>query len=113
MIYLIWTERSSITSMQWKEEDLSDVLQKETTYQEWIDAALFHNLAPAVIFDLDGTLANLNGRKPYGDAQGECEQDLLREDVYEEYMKWAEAGFWMILVSGRFERFTPQTERWL
>lgn len=59
-------------------------------------------LPHAVICDLDGTLSLLNGRNPY-DAST-CDQDLLNTDVAE-ILK----GRTVLLVSGREDKFKPQT----
>jgi len=67
-----------------------------------------HNphLPNAVICDLDGTLCWLNGRSPY-DAS-ECDKDLLNP-VVAELIK----DKWVILVSGREEKFRAPTEVFL
>lgn len=74
----------------------------------------------AIICDLDGTLCNLarsNGerRKPYGEAQADCINDGLREDVLEqidEYLATDSSAF-LLLVSGRFDTYLSQTKQWL
>jgi hypothetical protein len=66
----------------------------------------------AVIYDLDGTLANLNGRLPYGDAQAECENDLVRQEVYD-MLKEDFYDYEVFVVSGRFDTYEEQTRRWL
>jgi predicted kinase len=60
-----------------------------------------------VLCDLDGTLANMNGRDPY-DAST-CERDLLNEpvaDVIERYQH-------VMFLSGRKDTYRAETERWL
>lgn len=65
------------------------------------------DLAPsAVICDLDGTIALLNGRNPY-DASN-CQNDLLNEAVYS-IIKYK----YVIFVSGREDKYKPQTEEFL
>jgi predicted kinase len=64
----------------------------------------------AIICDLDGTLAIINGRNPY-DAE-KCEQDIVNApiaSILEQYKRIHR----IFLVSGRSEQFRPQTERWL
>lgn len=96
-----------------------------TMYNEWLrpdppkvdyDPAL----PGAVICDLDGTLALLNGRDPY-DAST-CEQDELCLPVYETLLRFEEwlpdtgSGLqdrFIILVSGRMDIYHAQTEAWL
>lgn len=66
------------------------------------------SLPDAIICDLDGTLALLNGRNSY-DAST-CEQDLLNEPI----AGIIENDFSeVILVSGRSEVHRTQTENWL
>jgi hypothetical protein len=60
------------------------------------------NLPTAIICDLDGTLALLNGRSPY-DAST-CEQDGLNRVVADLIR-----GKLVILVSGREEKYRSQT----
>lgn len=77
--------------------------RQEIEYKE-----LNHNLPRAIICDLDGTLALLNGRDPY-DANG-CEEDGINPAVsviLEQY-----PGN-IIFVSGREDKYRKQTERWL
>lgn len=65
----------------------------------------------AIVVDLDGTLANLNGRLPYGDAQKDCENDLLRQEVLDQVKQFTLMK--RLIVSGRFDTYKEQTERWL
>ncbi len=67
-------------------------------------------LPDAVLCDLDGTLALLNGRNPY-DASV-CEQDALNP-VVAGIIRAMGDGTRLVLVSGREDRHRPQTERWL
>lgn len=67
----------------------------------------------AIIVDMDGTLADLNGRLPYGEAQADCEQDLVRAEVKGMVEAYAEQGLTIIILSGRFRRYEDHTARWL
>ena len=69
---------------------------------EWDDS-----LPTAVICDLDGTLCLMNGRNPY-DAST-CENDLLNELVAEIIQSYTD----VLLVSGREDKYRPQTEAFL
>jgi hydroxymethylpyrimidine pyrophosphatase-like HAD family hydrolase len=69
--------------------------------------------AKAAIFDLDGTLADLNGRSPYDDGQELCEQDLLHEHIAELARMYHNNGYAVLVVSGRYRRFIQPTMRWL
>jgi len=65
----------------------------------------------AIICDLDGTLALLNGRDPY-DAST-CSDDALNEPVAHIVRTYAALGVAVILVSGRNVRHRKETEQWL
>lgn len=65
----------------------------------------------ALMVDLDGTLALLNGRNPY-DAST-CENDLVNGKILSLVQWYSDAGFNIILMSGRSEKYRPETERWL
>lgn len=69
------------------------------------------DLPKAIICDLDGTLAKLNGRNPYDASR--CENDLLNEGVASIVKSYYKAGYQLLLVSGRESRFREQTENWL
>lgn len=68
-------------------------------------------LNPAIVCDLDGTLAILNGRNPY-DAST-CENDLLNENVADIVYTYAGGGCEIIITSGRSDKYREQTEKWL
>src|SRR5687768_16441499 len=66
----------------------------------------------AVIFDLDGTLANLNGRSPYDQAL--CGDDHVHEHIAEIARMYAKhSPHEVIIVSGRFIDCSDQTIEWL
>jgi hypothetical protein len=67
------------------------------------------SLPSAIICDLDGTLALLNGRSPY-DAST-CENDILNEPVAEVLRSFDKTT--IIFMSGRFDTHRAETERWL
>jgi predicted kinase len=68
------------------------------------------DLPNAIIVDMDGTLALLDGRNPYDAAK--CDRDLPNLPVLETVHKW-QVDTQIIIVSGREDRFQPQTEAWL
>ncbi len=68
-------------------------------------------LRNAIICDLDGTLALLNGRDPY-DAST-CEQDKINSPIYRVVAGMMADGHVLIVTSGRSEEHREQTERWL
>lgn len=65
----------------------------------------------AIICDLDGTLALLTRRGPYEGHK--CELDELSEPIAHILKTYHEAGFAIVLVSGREDRHRRPTERWL
>lgn len=68
-------------------------------------------LPNAIICDLDGTLAILNGRDPYH--ADNCDKDLLNEPVADLVKLKAANGTTIILLSGRLDTYKPQTLIWL
>lgn len=69
------------------------------------------HLPPAVICDIDGTLALIGRRSPYDTAR--CEEDELNHVVAGILSSLVEPRPAVVLVSGREARFRPHTERWL
>ncbi len=69
------------------------------------------SLPPAVICDLDGTLAVLNGRDPY-DAST-CDQDGVNENVLRVLNAYKAAGTTVVFVSGRQQKDTEPTLKFL
>lgn len=67
-------------------------------------------LPKAIMCDLDGTLAILH-RNPY-DAST-CEQDELNVPVANIVKTYKQLGHSILLVSGRMDKYQPETERWL
>lgn len=67
------------------------------------------NLPEAIMCDLDGTLALLNGRDPY-DAST-CENDLPNIPVVKVVLQFRHLK--LICVSGREDKYREQTVRWL
>jgi predicted kinase len=68
-------------------------------------------LPKAIICDLDGTLALMNGRNPFDAAK--CEEDLLNEPVAKVLKTFQDLGYKTLLLSGRKEEHKPQTINWL
>lgn len=68
-------------------------------------------LPRAIICDLDGTLALLNGRNPYDAAR--CEQDILNTPVADLLRHQDARSAHILLVTGRQECHRDPTERWL
>jgi predicted kinase len=68
-------------------------------------------LPPAILCDLDGTLAIIHDRSPF-DGQ-RCETDLLNEPIAEIVKNYAAMGVKVILMSGRDETARRPTINWL
>ena len=75
-----------------------------------------------ILFDIDGTLADLNGREKFlkqenpdwKNFNAKIEEDVPNPPVVDLYRTLYESGkFEIILVSGRQERFRKVTETWL
>lgn len=69
------------------------------------------SLPPAIICDLDGTLALMNGRNPFDASK--CEDDLPNNPVVHLVKLYADQGTKIILLSGRTDNYKSETLRWL
>lgn len=69
-------------------------------------------LPDAIIVDLDGTLALLNGRNPY-DASRCDETDLINKPVAETVKLYHAAGHKIIFCSGRIDQYRDATIRFI
>lgn len=68
-------------------------------------------LTPAILCDLDGTLALIEGRSPYDAAK--CEQDRVNLPVMKTIRFFNNEGYEILYLSGREDKFRPETLRWL
>lgn len=68
-------------------------------------------LPKALICDLDGTLALMNGRNPFDGAA--CESDLLNKPVANVLKNYKAIGYKILLLSGRKDDCKTQTINWL
>lgn len=57
------------------------------------------NLPKAIIFDIDGTLAHMDGRSPYD--MSKVQEDTLDEPVFRAYEAAKKAGYKIIICTGR------------
>lgn len=69
------------------------------------------HLPKAIICDLDGTLALMEDRDPFNASH--CEDDRLNEPVAASLRAYANDGYAILLVSGREEKYKPQTLNFL
>ncbi len=68
-------------------------------------------LSPLYIFDIDGTVARMNGRSPYD--MSKVSEDLLIDEVASLAVILKMTGLSVIFVSGRSEDARADTEKWL
>jgi predicted kinase len=68
-------------------------------------------LPPAILCDLDGTLALMNGRNPFNAST--CDADDLNQPVANVLKNYAQLGYKIVLVTGREEQFKAPTLRFL
>ncbi len=69
------------------------------------------SLPKAILCDLDGTLALLNGRNPF--AAVKCEEDGLNTPVAQVVFTYKKLGYTILLLSGRSDAYKEETLRWL
>ncbi|WP_166925697.1 phosphatase domain-containing protein [Flavobacterium poyangense] len=69
------------------------------------------DLPKAIICDLDGTLALMNGRNPFDASK--CDLDELNEPVANVLKNYKKLGYRILLVSGREDRYKEPTLRFL
>ena len=80
---------------------------------------------PWVIFDIDGTLADIshrlhyitkpdeNGKKDWNNFNMEMHKDYLKKDVFGLYELCYDAGWNIAVVTGRFDTYQAMTIKWL
>lgn len=102
--------KDQITNMK-KLMDNFDFAERKREKQNVQKTIQDKTLQPAIICDLDGTLAIIDHRNPY-DASN-CENDGLNEAVAEVLSLFHVKGNKVILLSGRMEKYRVQTESWL
>lgn len=70
-----------------------------------------NTLPKAIICDIDGTLAHMNGRSPYDPTRyHEDNIDPVIQDIVNRYRK---DGFFIIICSGRDDTYREVTAQWL
>jgi predicted kinase len=69
------------------------------------------DLPKAIICDLDGTLALMNGRNPFDASK--CDEDELNIPVANVLKNYKKLGYKILLVSGREDRYKEPTLRFL
>ena len=66
-----------------------------------------------VIFDLDGTFAFLGDRSPYDASKAEGDEVNVAVHFVYEAIRCGKPETAILIVSGREDRWRPETERWL
>ncbi len=89
----------------------SRIRQMHRQFYAKMPAEQDENLTKAIICDLDGTLAHLNGRNPFDASQ--CEKDLLNKPVANVLKLYRQLGYKILLLSGRKDEHKTQTINWL
>jgi predicted kinase len=69
-------------------------------------------LESIVIFDIDGTLSHVNGKRDYFD-WNRVDRDDLDLIVFDAYRVYRDAGYKIFVVTGRSEEAREKTELWL
>lgn len=69
-------------------------------------------LESIVIFDIDGTLSHVNGKRDYFD-WNKVDRDDLDLIVFDAYRVYRDAGYKIFVVTGRSEEAREKTELWL
>ncbi len=69
------------------------------------------SLPKAIICDLDGTLALMNGRNPFDASL--CDEDILNNPVANVLINYKNLGYKIILLSGREDKFEAPTLKFL
>ena len=69
------------------------------------------DLPKAIICDLDGTLALMNGRNPFDASK--CDEDEINNPVANVLRNYKKLGYEILLVSGREDRYKDPTLRFL
>lgn len=69
-------------------------------------------LEDIIIFDIDGTLSHVNGKRDYFDWH-KVDRDDLDKIVFDAYRVYKNAGYKIFVVTGRSEEAREKTELWL
>ena len=86
-------------------------------WKQWLDYINFKKYTPsgmlpdAVIFDVDGTLAEMHDRSPF--EWSKVGQDLPRYSIFFMLDGYAKAGYEIIFLSGRDSICRTETTKWL
>jgi hypothetical protein len=84
---------------------------RNTDLPDELVEALIPKRHPAIIVDLDGTLALMNGRGPF--EQHKCDTDLLCRPVAQAVHGLSLMGYLVLITTGRFQQHFGKTKEWL
>lgn len=87
------------------------VLEPSTPKVSWEPYVPDISLRPAIAVDLDGTLAHMTNRGPYDTDR--YRDDALDEVIWEVVDTFSRAGYAILVVTGRDERFRRDCADWL
>jgi predicted kinase len=87
----------------------SDQRKKVYIYK---DPEMIEGLPSIVVFDIDGTLSHVNGKRDYFDWY-KVDRDDIDGVVLKAYQRHKNAGDRIFIVTGRSEEARPKTEEWL
>ncbi len=92
--------------------DMYNRYMKEESYEGCLNPVIYdQSFGFCIIFDLDGTLANISGRNPYDAAL--CASDKVNESIMWLFNAVNCRALKTIILSGRSEDTKKQTQEWL
>jgi hypothetical protein len=93
----------------------NDIVYKQ--YLQWLDYTKARKYVPnvslplAVVFDVDGTLAKMNGRGPFDWMR--VDEDLYRRDICDMLEGYSDRGYNIVIATGRDGICEALTQHWL
>lgn len=108
-----WWKKSGKEQLQFRKPKIEIFSNKTTTEINSVESVKYiDGLEEAIIVDLDGTLALINGRNPY-DATDCDKKDRPNLPVIETVLAHHKAGRKVIFCSGRQDKYKPETIRFI
>jgi len=92
--------------------DIYSTRKKKARIETNLEFNSFEIRPNAVVFDVDGTVSHANGRRGYFD-WNKVDRDLVDEKVRETFKAYKNAGYKMIIVTGRDGECEELTKKWL
>lgn len=91
--------------------EFTNTILRPTTFEPYKHEFASGSRHSAYVFDIDGTVAKMNGRSPYDYSR--VSEDLPIKDVLDTALALEDVGYQIIFVSGRDGSCRPDTEAWL